>query len=302
VQKRFRSFGVRPAYGLVVVGIASIFFAISGSALGAGKTAEEKFLFRSPAVLFLGTNSPATAQPPDLPVRHETLSPEAAKTIVSAPSHSWESPGMLSAGAPVEDEKTLISREGRSVRRTGKTLTVTPSAAEPVVFKNWSAPAGPGREGDGAAYSYAGRFGRHRYYRVDDSLQHDAPGSYFISPTSGKTAYVHHGGDISALSPDGDLLVVFNPLNLNPKHALTVAALGPDGLSVELRCIFTKFNSRAEMAFKGWQGPKTFAVVLSRRAAADALPVRMERAGQSWVVAAPDRAALEQDFGFVCGR
>src|SRR5208283_2076181 len=128
----------------------------------------------------------------------------------------------------------LIFREKQHVHRSLKRLTITPLSGPPIIFANWSDPGGPQREGDAVKYFYAGRVGRFEYYRVEDRLEHDSPGSYLINPRNGKMAYAHHGDDIVALSPDNVHLLVFNPLNLQKDRALTVASLSADGPSIEL--------------------------------------------------------------------
>lgn len=285
-----------------IVPVLLLFLAMFGRADGGRPAGEYKF--DSPSVLFLGTNRPNTAHAKSRPVRYDILSRETALAILSVPDHDWDSPEMISYGADTEKERALMTGEGRRVFRSGKRLTITPESGSPITFTNWSDPGGPQREGDGAAYFYAGRFGRFRYYRVEDRLEHDSPGSYLINPQSGKMAYAHHGDDIAALSPDSVHLVVFNPLNLNEKRALTVASLSAEGPSVELRCVFMKNSSYdVSMSFKGWRNSGVFDVVLaSHKPSTQPVPVRIELVREGWVVAVADRLRLETEFGFVCGR
>ena len=287
-------------YGRLVP-VFLLLLAMLGEAHGGRPAGEYKF--DDPAVLFLGTSRPNTAHPQSRPVRYDTLSDDAALAILSASDHDWDSPDVMSYGANTEKERALISGEKQHVRRSGKRLTITPASGPPVVFTNWSFPGGPQREGDGAKYFYAGRFGSLNYYRVEDRLQHDSPGSYLINPTNGKTAYAHHGDDIAALSPDNVHLLVFNPLNLQPHRALTVVSLSADGPTVDLRCVFDKANSYdVSMSFKGWRGPDSFDIVFNfKEASVRPIPVRIELTQEGYVVAVPDRLRLENELGFICG-
>ncbi len=286
-----------------------LFFAFCGAADGSkpayrtGRPAGE-FKFDSPTVIFLGTNRPNTAQSQSSSVRYDKLSRDAALAILSLPDHDWDSPDVMSYGANAKKERALISREGQRVRRSGKRLTITPASGSPITFTNWSDPGGPRREGDGARYFYAGRFGRYEYYRVEDRLVHDSPGSYLINPTSGKMAYAHHGDDITALSPDKVHLLVFNPLNLQEHHALTVASLSADGPGIELRCVFNKSNDYdVNLSFKGWRDARSFDIVFNfNKPSIEPIPVHIEIAQEGYVVSVADRLRLETELGFVCGR
>ncbi len=268
-----------------------------------GSRPADEYKFDSPSVMFLGTNRANTVQSQSRPVRHDLLSPHSARAILSASDHDQDSPGVMTYGANAKKEVTLISREGRSVQRSGKRLTVIPASGSPITFINWSEAGGPQREGDGAKYFYAGRFGRFEYYRVEDRLEHDSPGSYLINPVTGKMAYVHHGDDIAALSPDNVHLLVFNPLNLQRNRALTVASLSADGPAIELRCIFNKDNSYdAGISFKGWRNSRSFEVVFKfSNPSVEPIPVHFELSEEGWLVAVPDRLRLETEFGFICG-
>ena len=279
-----------------------LLFAFCGMADGSRPAGEYKF--DSPSVLFLGTNRPNTAPPQLRPVRYDILSRDDSLAILTSPDHDLESPEMISYGASAKKERTLISGERQRVRRSGKRLSVTPAAGSPIVFTNWSERGNVRREGDSAQYFYAGRFGRFEYYRVEDRLEHDSPGSYLINPSSGKMAYVHHGDDIAALSPDNFHLLVFNPLNLQEHRALTVVSISADGPTVELRCVYNKSNRYdANVSFKGWRDSKSFDIVFnSNKPSVEPIPVHIEMVPEGWVVAVPDRLRLEDEFGFVCGR
>ena len=278
-----------------------LLLALLGEADGSRPAGEYKF--DSPSVLFLGTNRPNTAHPQSRLVRYYTLSRDAALSILSTSDHDWDSPDVMSYGANTEKERSLISGEKQRVRRHGKRLTISPAAGSPITFTNWSDPGGPQREGDGAKYFYAGRFGRFEYYRVEDRLEHDSPGSYLINPGSGKMAYAHHGDDIAALSPDNVHLLVFNPLNLQKHLALTVASLSTDGPTVELRCVFNKPNSYGvTMSFKGWRNANSFDIVFNfKESSVDPIPVHIELVQEGYIVAVPDRLRLENEIGFMCG-
>ena len=268
-----------------------------------GSRPADEFKFDSPSVLFLGTNRPNTIPLQLRPVRYETLSRDAALGILSASDHDWDSPDVMSYGANTEKERVLVSGEKQGVRRSGKRLAITPASGPRITFTNWSDPGGPQREGDGAQYFYAGRIGRLKYYRVEDRLVHDSPGSYLINPASGKMAYAHHGDDIVALSPDNVHLLVFNPLNLQEHRALTVVSLSDDGPSVELRCLFIRRNSYdVIMSFKGWRNPNAFDIVFKfKESSVGPVPVHIELAEDGYVVSVPDRLRLENEIGFICG-
>ncbi len=279
-----------------------LLLALFGEADGSRPAGEYKF--DSPSVLFLGTNRPNTAHPQSRAVRYEMLPRDAALSILSTADHDWDSPEVMSYGANTEKERSLISGEKQHIRRSGKRLSITPASGSPIIFTNWSDPGGPQREGDDVKYFYAGRFGRFEYYRVEDRLEHDSPGSYLINPTSGKMAYAHHGDDIVALSPDKVHLLVFNPLNLQEDRALTVASLSADGPTVELRCVFNKRNSYGlTMSFKGWRDPNSFDIVFNfKESSVEPIPVHIELVQEGYVVAVPDRLRLENEIGFLCGR
>jgi hypothetical protein len=278
-----------------------LLLALLGEANGSRPAGEYKF--DNPSVLFLGTNRPNTAHPRSRPVRYEVLSRDTALAILSASDHDWDSPDVMSYGANTEKERPLISEERQRVRRSGKYLIITPASGLPITFTNWSDPGGPQREGDGAKYFYSGRFGRLKYYRIEDRLEHDSPGSYLINPANGKMAYTHHGDDIAALSPDNVHLLVFNPLNLQEHRALTIAALSADGPTVELRCVFNRRNRYdVSMSFKGWRNPNSFDIVFNfKEPSVEAIPVHIELVQEGYVVAVPDRLRLETEIGFMCG-
>lgn len=276
-------------------------FALLGEA-DCARPADE-YKFDSPAVMFLGTNRPNTAHPQSRPVRYDTLSPHAALAILSASGQDLDSPQVMSYGANTEKERALISGEGTRVRRSGKSLTIIPASGSPVTFTNWSDPGDSQREGDGAKYFYAGRFGLFKYYRVEDRLEHDSPGSYLINPVSSKMAYAHHGDDIAALSSNKTHLLVFNPLNLQEHRALTVTSLTAEGPTIELRCVFNKKNTYdASLSFKGWRNSDSFDIVFNfNKPSVEPIPVHIELFQEGWVISVPDRLRLEAEFGFVCG-
>ena len=279
-----------------------ILLAFLGEADGSRPAGE--FKFDSPSVLFLGTNRPNTAPPLSRSVRYDILPADAARAVLSASDHDWDSPDVMSYGADTKKERALISAEKQHVHRSGKQLTIILATGTPITFTNWSDPGGAQREGDGAKYFYAGRFGSLKYYRVEDRLEHDSPGSYLINPANGKMAYVHHGDDIAAMSPDNVHLLVFNPLNLQPHRALTVASLSAGGPTVELRCVFNKTNSYdVSMSFKGWRNPNSFDIVFNFNGPSPGpVPVRIDLAQEGCVVAVPDRLRLENEIGFICGQ
>ncbi len=286
-------------YALVLM----LFFALLGEAAGSRPAGEYKF--DSPSVLFLGTNRPNTAHPQSRPVRYEKLSTETASSILALPDHDLDSSELMSYGANAQKERVLISQESQKVHRSGEKLTIVSEAGQPIIFTNWSDPGDSRHEGDGAKYFYAGRFGRLKYYRIEDRLEHDSPGSYLINPSSGKMAYVHHGDDIAALSPDNVHLLVFNPLNLQEDRALTVASLSAEGPSVELRCIFNKSNTyEVSVSFKGWRDSKSFDIVFNfNKSGGEPIPVNIKLSQNSgWVISVPNRSRLEAEFGFVCGQ
>src|SRR5262249_57595272 len=74
---------------------------------------------------------------------------------------------------------------------------------KPIVFTDWSVAPRRTREGDAETFIYAGTLAGSHYHRVEVRYGHDSPGSLLVNPASGKTAYVHNGGNGVAAPPNG---------------------------------------------------------------------------------------------------
>jgi len=233
--------------------------------------------------------------PPDLtPIGTVPLSAEVAKEILDASSHAANSPSHLQP-LPSEDraatartEQRHLVKEGSAVRRKGGELVVRPRSGRPVAFRNRRVPATRNRDGDGTAYVYAGRVGAGGLHRIEARFEHDAPGSFLLSPITGRSLFVHEGSDDVALSPDGARLVVYN--ELNSPHTVVVASLAASGPNVELVC---RSREKAAMEMKGWHGPNAVDLVrrVGNEATAARVPVRLERSESGWHVGASGPSA-----------
>lgn len=195
-------------------------------------------------------------------------------------------------------ERKRIAAAGDSVRRAGQRLSVNPASGAVAVFVDWNQPATRTAEGDSESHRYLGRLDGSGYHRVDVRFGHDAPGSFLVNPANGGTVFVHDGGDVVALAPDGLRLVTFNALN--PPLSLRLGILDAAGPRLELHCLAT--GDRSSLQFKGWRDPQTFDLVVKPNGTQDAaaIPVRVERSAGAWRLATPAPARLVEVAGFGC--
>ena len=236
---------------------------------------------------------------PSLPTA--PLAPGAAREILAARPVQEDSPAQLrndGAAAAAGAEKALLAKEGGAVKRQGKELAITPRSGAPLLFRSFERPATKTAEGDSTRYAYAGRWSKGALHRVLVDFGHDSPGSFLVSAETGKAAFVHEGGDLVVLAPDGERLVLFN--DLNAPITLLVASLPAAGAAPEVVCRVAG-KGRAKIALKGWQGPGTIDFVLGLGAQGDEkVPLRLEREGGAWRLLAPDPARLALPDGFAC--
>jgi hypothetical protein len=191
-----------------------------------------------------------------------------------------------------QHEQQLIAASSGAVKRDKKRLAVKPVAAPALVFVDWEEPTTKTADGDSEAHWYLGPLARNGFHQVEVQFGHDAPGSFLINPESGKSAFVHSGSDIVALSPDGSLLVTYN-LD-NPPLMLRVAALDAAGPRVELECAAGS-DDRSLAQFKGWHDAHSFDLVIQADRVGTAKPaaLRIARDAHGWSLAArSDQSAV----------
>jgi hypothetical protein len=200
-----------------------------------------------------------------------------------------------------QHEQRLIATENGSVQRRGKRLTIVPAKGAPIVFSDWKIPETRNADGDEESHWYLGRLAGNGYHRVEVQFGQDAPGSFLISPVSGKTAFVHNGSDVVEVSPDRRHLVTFNADN--PPLSIRVAALDASGPRFELVCAASKADDGIVPAFSGWHDAQAFDITLNSRGTNNQLEhraaLRFTLAGAGWTVAESDSKRLNA-IGFVC--
>lgn len=256
------------------------------AAVAAG-TAAQGLRFDSAGVLDLAAHE-ALLSGPALQVR--ALDAETAKAILAAPALDQEHatlPFSDSAfGCPPEPrtcivlhERQLIAAQSAAVKRAGKRLIVKPAAAAPVTFIDWTQATTKNADGDSETHSYLGALPGNGLHRIEVQFGHDAPGSFLVNPESGKTAFVHNGSDIVALSPGARHLITFNPDN--PPVRLRIAALDAAGPRLEFECTANAAAAAAQL--KGWHDARSVDLVIAGS------PLRLTHAEQGWTAAAaPD--------------
>lgn len=268
--------------------------------------------FDSPGVLNLSAREFAPAAMQSTALAAESLERAAGLAILDAPTLGEDEPlmpfaeGLARCKTPSDAcvrayEKSLLAQDGPAVERAGPNLSIAASAGSPARFADSRRPATRKADGDGASHTYLGRMAGNGYRRVEVRFMHDAPGSFLIAPENGKTAFVHNGGDIAALSPDGSRLLVFN--TLNPPVSIKLAKLDGDGPKIELQCDARREDTPAYPAFKGWRGSDGVDIVLNpsmrARRTDEGLPLRLSRTGGEWRLATADPERL-RTFGLVC--
>lgn len=262
------------------------------------------YRFEDPAVLDLSAAERLLPLQKGERMAVQPLAADAAAAILAAPDHSMDAPGQV----PYTDEKgrgarkqeqARIAAESAAVQRGDKMLRIKPQSGAAVEFMDRQTPARADADGDSERFFYAGRIGAGAYHRVEVLFGHDSPGSFLVNPASGKTAFVHNGGDTVVLSSDGNWLLDLDPLNA--PFLLAVADLGADGPESALIC-HGGGSGIASVSFKGWHDDKSFDLVLTpggQGAAGVALRIAFD--GQGWRPAAADAKALEA-LGYGCWR
>ena len=270
----------------------------------ANKGIERGLRFDSPGVLDLsvrplklsGSHGVATA----------ALDTAAAEAIVAAPALDEGNPAALpflesaancgeAKDCAKTAERTQVEANSRRVARDGKQLVVTSIDGPAVTFIDWVQPEKKNAEGDFETHYYLGRLAGNNYHRVEVQFGHDAPGSFLINPKNGKTAFVHNGGDITALSQSGWHIV--DLASSDAQHPLRIANLLDDGPRVELQCAVAGHDRKIDVRLKGWHDPFTLDLELDLP---EPVAVRLARkpAG-TWTQAASDPARVAAS-GFRC--
>jgi hypothetical protein len=280
-------------YGLVLGGLAV-----------AGAVADEAargLRFDSPQVLDMAV-VPVTSAGESVPL--STLPASEADAMFDGDNPSpvrlryFEDGGDCAAAMDcvADAERRRVAAEAGRVVREGARLRVVAAQGEPVEFVDWSQPATPDADGDEEIHRYLGRLDGSGYHRIEVQFGHDAPGSFLVNPTTGRTAFVHEGGDVVVLAPDGLALVTFNALN--PPLSLRIAALDAAGPRRVLSCAARAVEARAEPVLVGWRDARSFDLTVDF-AEGEREFVRFSREGAGWSVAASDPPRLAE-IGFEC--
>jgi hypothetical protein len=194
-----------------------------------------------------------------------------------------------------QHEQQLIAASASAVRRDHKWLAVKPGEAPAAVFVDWTEPTTKTADGDSETHWYLGTLTGNGFHQVEVQFGHDAPGSFLINPKNGRTAFVHIGSDIVALSPDNSRLVTFNPDN--PPLTLRVALLDGNGPNVELECT-AGADDRSVGQFKGWHDAQAFDLALQPAHNGANVALRIANGKDGWAVAADAKALAAA--GFAC--
>ena len=272
-------------------------FAACAGLLLAGNAAADSYWFQRPEVLDLSDSQrvpvgAAAAAVVDLPA-------EQAQTILAKPGLSLDDADQLPylgqrKSAQRKAERELIADDHQLLRRSGGLLAVKPGTGPGLEFHNWH------RHDDGETFVFAGRTSIQGYLRVEVQFLQDSPGSFLINPATGKTAFVHNGGDIVVIATDGTRVLDFGPDNA--PYLLAVAALNADGPRLEVQCRAAG-DSIDSIVFKGWNGAAGTDLVLKVKgpegSVPTALPLRVAPGPQGWVLATPDRGLLAKS-GYGC--
>jgi hypothetical protein len=228
------------------------------------------------------------------------LAAEAAAAIAAAPALAEGDPALPFSSDDARAETALIDADRGLVARDGGTLVVTPAHGEPLRFVDYTVKATRNADGDGTRHRYLGRVGAARLAHVEVAFEHDAPGAFLIGAAGGKVAFVHKGGDVTALSPQGRRIAVMN--TLNTPAVVAIADLDDEGPRLSLACRTRERDANVLVTAKGWRGEEAFDVVLTRRDVKDAAPLalRLERVDGHWRVATADVDAPAKFGGFTC--
>jgi hypothetical protein len=245
------------------------------------------------------------------------LDARTAAAILAAPSPDEGQPSLPfsddvfrckspSQACSVKGESILIDMSSGAIKRNDKHLSVSAASGAPVVFVDWADAQSKTADGDQETHWYLGRLPGSGYYRVEVQFGHDAPGSFLINPANGKIAFVHNGGDVAAMSPDGRQLVTFN--TLNPPLSLRVAALDQTGPRIQLQCEAGSAGDGIQATFKGWHDAQSFDLAFVVRAARSKLAHRIavrisenkiSQNNVAWDLASSDKAQIDA-LGLAC--
>ncbi|MEP6483752.1 MAG: hypothetical protein ABJB01_04830, partial [Rudaea sp.] len=197
------------------------------------------------------------------------------------------------------EHKRIDASKGTATRQ-GATLNIAANAGAPVVFKDWKLAESKSADGDGETHWYLGTLPGSGYARVEVQFEHDAPGDFLINAANGKSAFVHNGSDVVALSPEGLSVLTYD--NLNAPMSMRIASLGRDGPSIAVQCV-GKADDRTQVEIRGWRDAKTVDLaIVSRDEAgqrAQTAAVRLQKIGSVWQIATgnPERLLA---LGFSC--
>ena len=198
-----------------------------------------------------------------------------------------------SAACSMAGERQSIAAAPAAVKRDKNTLTITSASGATATFVDWKVAENKRAEGDGERHWYVGALKGSGYHRVDVEFEHDAPGAFLINPANAKSMFFHYASDVAALSPDGSMLLTYDPLN--EPLSIRIAALDAGGPSVAMMCL-GKSSYATHVDFKGWRDSNTveMAVVTHgpRNRLAHATPIRVSHVVSGWQLAAGDVGAL----------
>lgn len=251
-------------------------------------------------------------------VAPKTLDPKTAREIVAASEVSNEASGQLpmidaSDKAARKLEQKQIAAESSIVQRQGKKLTIKATSGHDAEFVDRPPPKSSNSDADGELFVYAGRVGAARYHRVEERFQHDAPGSYLVSPADDKTVFVPNGSYVEQISPDGRWLL---SMSAGDTHVLLVVVeLAADEPKLALVCRGGDSKYAGPGMFKGWRDGSSFDVVLNPLVLApgkpglgaatviptEPIPIRFAVDGEAWQPATPNPQALAE-LGYACKR
>jgi hypothetical protein len=280
--------------------------------LAAGATAKNApdrgLRFDSPGVLDIAQRPLKNAPQKALPI--DALEASAAAAIVAAPAIGADPPQLRFSDdefgckdgvrqcAHAREAKLLAAADG-TVKRLDQRLVIAAAAGQPAVFVDWTQAETKSADGDSETHWYLGRMAGNGYHRVEVQFGHDAPGDFLINPQSGKTAFVHNGADLVALSPDAVHVVSANAEN--PPLSVRVAALDAAGPRLELVCAAREHDERSAAVFKGWKDANTLDLVIQAGTdgAKKTIALRATRSANTWHLAAGDPGALSA-AGIAC--
>lgn len=271
--------------------------------------AERGLRFDSPGVLNI---SAETVRMSGSSVPVALLDDAEAASIASAPKLSEDASSLPFSGdiygcgakatdCATKNEAKRIADSGGAAKREDKRLTITPSNGAPVVFADWKDIVTKSIDGETETHWYLGALKGSGYQRVEVQFLHDSPGSFLINPVSGKSLFVHNGSDVSALSPDGQLLLDYD--DLNAPLTVRIASLDADGPAMTLQCKGPSEDEGPRFEFKGWRDAATADLALvghaQRSKLAHATAVRLRKTASGWEVATDHPEGLK-DIGFSC--